>query len=143
MTGHPRIIAYLQRAVSHEFTAAQQYTLQAGSAENWGMGDLATKLRRDAGEELEHAEAFIKQMLRLGAEPRSSQPRTPRVGRSHVELLRFGLATEQDAIRLYDEAARFCEQIGDSDNYLLFTRILKDEEDHAAGLQQSLAALGA
>jgi len=143
MTGHPRIIAYLQRAINHEFTAAQQYTLQAGSAENWGMNDLATRLRRDAVEELEHAEAFIKQMLRLGTEPRSSQARAPRVGRSHAELLQFGLATENDAIRLYEEAARFCQQIGDSDNYALFARILKDEEDHAAGLQQSLAALGA
>ena len=143
MIGHPRIISYLQRAVNHEFNAAQQYTLQAGSAEIWGLQDLAGKLRRDAREELEHAEAFITQMMRLGVAPRAGQPRAPQVGDTHAELLRFGLATELDAIRLYSEACRFCEQIGDADCHALFFRILRDEEDHARGLEQSYAALGA
>lgn len=142
MTGHPRIISYLQRAVNHEFGAAQQYTLQAATAESWGMRELAEKLRRDAGEELEHAEAFIVQMLRLGATPHAAQPRMPQVGRTHAELLRFGFATEADAIRLYGEASRFCQQIGDADNHALFARILKDEEHHARELERSLAALG-
>ena len=144
MIGHPRIISYLQRAVNHEFNAAQQYTLQAGSAETWGLQDLAGKLRRDAREELEHAEAFITHMMHLGATPRAGQPpRAPRVGETHAELLGFGLATELEAIRLYSEAVRYCEQIGDADCHALFSRILKDEQDHARGLEQSFAALGA
>ena len=143
MKGHPRVISYLQRAVSHEFCAAQQYTLQAAMAESWGQRELAGKLRGDAREELEHAEAFIARMLQSGATPTAAQARTPRIGRTQAELLQFGLVTEMDAIRLYGEAGRFCQQIGDHDNHALFARILMDEEQHARDLEQSLQGLGA
>ena len=142
MKGHPRIIGYLQRAVNHEFGAAQQYTLQAGAAESWGMRDLADKLRCDAREELEHAEAFIVQMLRLGSAPHTGLPRVPQIGSTHAELLQFGLRTEMDAVSLYRAASRFCEQIGDKEHYELFERILKDEEHHTQELQRLLQALG-
>ncbi len=143
MNGHPRILSYLQRAVSHEFGAARQYTLQAGLAESWGQGDLANKLRADAREELEHAEAFILQMLRLGVTPSAAESRVAPIGRTHTELLRAGMATEQEAIRLYAEAGRFCAQIGDADTHALFARILADEEHHARELERSLQGLGA
>lgn len=143
MIGHPRIVSYLQRAVNHEFGAAQQYTLQAGTAERWGMRELADQLRRDAREELEHAEAFIVQMLRLGITPHPAQPRNPQIGRTHGELLRFGLETEADAIKLYGDASRFCGQIGDDDSQSLFARILQDEEHHARELERLLQGLGA
>ena len=141
MKGHPRIISYLQRAITHEFGAAQQYTLQAGMVASWGMGELAEKLRGDAREELEHAEAFITLMLRLGITPNVAQPRVPAVGRNQDELLRSGLATEMEAIRLYGEARRYCEQIGDADSQALFARILGDEEQHARELERSLHGL--
>ena len=143
MMGHPRVIGYLQRSVSHEFNAAQQYTLQAVHAESWGMKDLARRLRGDAREELEHAEAFIGQLLRLGVTPYTAQPRAPRVGRTHVELVRFGMETEEEAMRLYDEAARFCEQIGDAANAAVFSRILADEVNHFQQLEREWQALTA
>jgi len=138
MTGHPRIIGYLQRAVSHEFGAAQQFTLQAGLAESWALVELAQCLRRDAAEELAHAEAFIQQLIRLGVTPSLAQPRLLPVGGDHRRLLQFGLETELDAIRLYSEASRFCARIGDTENRSLFARILEDEEQHARGIRQAL-----
>jgi bacterioferritin len=142
MIGHPRIIGYLQRAVNHELGAAQQYTLQAATAENWGLKPLADKLRLDAREELEHAEAFIAQMLRLGATPHAGQSRVPRVGRTQIEILQFGLATESDAMRLYGEASRYCASVGDADNHAVFARIYEDEARHAEALTRAIQALG-
>ncbi len=143
MSGHPRIIGYLQRAVNHEFSAAQQFTLQAVLAESWRLPELAAELRDGAREELQHAEVFIGQMLRLGVTPRAGQPRAPQSGRSHVELLRYGLATEAEAVRLYEEATRFCERIGDAANHAAFARILDDERQHQQHLERRLRALGA
>jgi len=141
MTGHPRIIGYLQRAISHEFGAAQQFTLQAGLAESWAMAELASRLRRDAAEELAHAEAFIQQLIRLGVTPSLAQPSMLPAGDSHRQVLQFGLETELSAIRLYGEASRFCAQIGDAENRSLFARILGDEEQHAKGIRQTLENL--
>lgn len=142
MSGHPRVIGYLQRAVSHEFGAAQQFTLQAVLAESWNLPTLATELRTGAREELEHAEAFIGHLVRLGITPGVSQPRLPPVGHSHAELLQYGLVTEMAAMRLYEEAAQFCSRTGDSVHYALFTRILGDEKQHLQELEHRLQALG-
>jgi len=125
-----RVIGYLQRAVNHEFSAAQQYTLQAASAARWGLAELAEKLRVDAREELEHAEAFLEYMLGQGVTLRVGNTCTPQIGQSRAEVLKFGMQTEAAAVRLYSEAAAFCQQIGDIAGAELFTRILRDEEKH-------------
>ena len=143
MSGHPRIISYLQRAVNHEFNAMQQYTLQGVLADHLGMGGFATELRKDAQEEVRHAECFIRAMYALGVTPRAGQPLAPRVGSTQAEMLRFGLDTEVEAVRLYREAAHFCERIGDRVHGELFAGILEDEIRHCRELERQLEALGA
>lgn len=143
MSSHPRVISYLQRAVSHEFSAVQQFTLQAVLAESWNLAALANELRTGAREELEHAEAFIGHLVRLGITPSVSQPRLPPIGRAHAELLQHGLATEVAAVRLYEEAAQFCLRAGDTVHHALFARILGDEQQHQQDLERRLQALGA
>lgn len=143
MSGHPRIIAYLQRAVSHEFSAAQQFTLQAVQAERLGLGSFADELRAGAVDELRHAEAFSRRLHELGAGSPSVQASARPVGRTLTELLRFGLATEADAMRLYAEALRFCERMADAGNAELFARIHGDEVQHYQELERRLREHGA
>lgn len=142
MSGHPRVIGYLQRAVSHELNAAQQLTLQAVQAEMLGLLPLAAELRQGMQEEILHAEDFIRRMMQLGAAPRTGSTGGFPIGRSHGEILRFGLATEAAAIRLYREACEYCERSGDQDNYSLFARILEDERQHYQSIERALQALG-
>jgi len=137
-----RVIGYLQRAVNHEFSAAQQYTLQATQAARWGMGELAEKLRGDAREELEHAEAFLGYMLERGVTLRVGNTRIPQIGNNRAEILKFGMATEAAAVRLYGEASAFCRQVGDDRGAALFNRILQDEEKHFDELAREFAAAG-
>ncbi len=142
MPAHPQLIGYLQRAVSHEFGAAQQFTLQAVQAECLGLDALAAELRAGAIDELRHAEVFVRRLHELAANPRSVSPGLHPVGRNHAELLQFGMATEAEAIRLYAEAARCCERIADRDNRELFARIMRDEEQHHRDLVQRWQQLG-
>lgn len=143
MSGHPRIIAYLQRAVSHEFSAAQQLTLQAVQAERLGLGKFADELRAGAVDELRHAEAFSRRLHELGVGSPSVQAIARPVGRTAVDLLRFGLATEAEAMRLYAEALQFCERMADAGNAALFARIHGDEVQHYQELERRLREHGA
>ena len=142
MKCHPRVISYLQRAINHEFSATQQYTLQAVQADLLGLSKFAAELRLGVQEEIRHAEEFIGRMMRLGATPHGGQPYSPPIGRSYAEMLRFGLATEAEAIRLHREAAHFCEHSGDAENHALFVRIHDDEVHHYHDLERALQALG-
>ncbi len=143
MSGHPRIIAYLQRAVSHEFSAAQQFTLQAARAENLGHGLFANELRAGAVDELRHAEAFIRRLHELGVGSPTMHVAARPVGGTIAEWLRFGLATEADAMRLYAEALQFCERTADTTNAALFARIHGDEVQHYQDLERRLREHGA
>lgn len=142
MRSHPRVIGFLQRAVNHEFNAVQQYTLQAVQAETWGMNRLAAELREGVLEEIRHAEALIRRMYALGVTPRAGHSRVPQIGHTHAELLRFSLATEAEAIRLYKEAHVFCEQIDDRESREVFARILADEMRHYRELEHQVKELG-
>lgn len=141
MNAHPRVIAYLQRALAHEFAAAEQLTLQAVQAAALGLARLADGLRAGAREELDHAEAFAARLLALGTTPQVGSGRALPVGRTHEDLLRFGLATEDAAIHMYREAAAYCSSIGDRENAALFARILDDEIAHYRELDQALGRL--
>lgn len=136
MRAHPRVITYLQRSLAHEFSAAQQYTLQAVRASALGLGEFAVFLRGDAHEELEHAEAFASRLVALGVTPQAAAMRMRPVGRTQEELLRFGMDTETAAMQLYGEAALFCERIADLENAALFQRIRNDEVAHFRHLEQ-------
>ena len=141
MSTHPRIIGYLQRALSHELVAVQQCILQAATAANLGLATLAEQLRSGARDEMSHAELFAAQCLRYGAGVHASQSHAPCVGRNQLEILRFGLATEAEAVRLYSEAGVFCARSGDHDTQALFDRICNDERQHYEEIARQLQAL--
>lgn len=143
MSAHPRVIGYLQRALNHELLAVQQCILQAATATSLGLTTLAAQLRSDAHDELSHAEIFTTQLLRCDAGVHANPSRAPSVGRTHREILRFGLGTEVEAVRLYSEAGTFCARIGDHENQALFSRIGDDERQHQQHLEHMLQALGA
>lgn len=143
MSWHPRIIAYLQRAVSHEFSAVQQFTLQAVQADRLGLGSFAAELRVGAVEELRHAEAFSYRLYELRAGSPSVHTAVRPVGHTELELLCFGLATEAEAMRLYTEALQFCERTADADSAALFARIHRDEVQHYQELERRLREHGA
>lgn len=140
MKAHPRTISYLQRALNHEFGAAQQYAMQAALADTLGLGDFATELREGVQEELRHANMLLLAIYALGTTPNTGQPRAPRVGRSQTEMLRFGFDTESDAIRLYREACRFSSGVGDERHAALFAAILEDEISHCREIERQLGA---
>ena len=126
----PRIVGYLNRAVAHELSAVQQYLAQARLTAMWGMTDVSDGLRRDAQEELDHADRFMTRMFHYGVTPNGSQLAPVRLGRSMGELLARSRELEMEAVRLYDEAAVYCRRVGAVDDAALFESILKDELEH-------------
>ena len=142
MVVNPRIAAYLGRALNHEMNAVQQYLTQAKLCELWGLQERADQLRRDAGEELDHAGHLISRMLTLGLLPNSTQLAPARPGRDPYEMLELDRYLEAEAVRLYDEAARYCERNRDPESARLFQELLRDEQEHLACLERLLAETG-
>jgi bacterioferritin len=140
---HPRVLGYLGRALSLEYSAVQQYMTQAGLADAWGLKDAADHFRREVVEEMQHADRIVRRMLGLGVSPNASQLRPAGVARNLVDLLRQDQALEAEIVALYREATEFCRRLGDADNTAFFQGLLREEEQHSGEIDAWLDSLGA
>ena len=141
MRGDQKVIAQLNAALSSELTAIVQYMVQAEICENWGYGRLAGITKGRAMEEMKHAEALIERIIFLDGTLAVAIPLTPEVGANVPQQLEADLASENGAIREYNDASAICREAGDAGSRELVDRLLKDEERHADFLEAQLHSL--
>ena len=139
---HPRVLAYLGRALSLELTAVQQYMTQASLVGLWGDEASAERFREETVEEMQHAERIVQQMLKLGVAPAASQLQPVTHAPDLLGLLEQNADLERQLIDHYDEATRFCRMIHDDANGAFFQALLDDEQHHGEELEAWLNQLG-
>ena len=132
---HPRVLGYLGRALSLEYSALQQYMTHASLAALWGQAETADRFRRETVEEMRHAERLIGHMLTLGVAPAASQLRPVRAAGDLDQLLRLNIEGKEGLIQHYAEAARFCTLIRDGENGSFFADLLDEERRHGEDLE--------
>ncbi|KPJ97141.1 MAG: bacterioferritin, partial [Gammaproteobacteria bacterium SG8_15] len=84
-----KVLGYLGRALSLELSAVQQYTTQARLVATWGLSEAAASLRKEAEEELQHADRIIERMLAIGVAPNASQLRSVKLAADLFALLQI------------------------------------------------------
>lgn len=136
-----KVLGYLGRALSMELSAVQQYSAQARLAATWGLAEAAETFRKEAHEELQHAERIIERMLASGAAPGASQLRPVRLGTDLTMLLEVDQALETEVIELYQAASEYCASTGDHDGRMFFEGLLREEHQHHAELGEWLGRL--
>lgn len=131
----------LQKALSMELSATQQYLLHAHVLDDWGLGKLADQMREEMQEELGHAGKFIDRILFLGGEPELVPAKQPVLAKSLKEMFEVDRADEAEAIEVYSEAAKAAHDANDIGSRMLFETIAVDEEGHWGWLDQQLDLL--
>jgi bacterioferritin len=140
---HPRVLAFLGRALSLELSAVQQYMTQASLAELWGDLEAAARFRQETVEEMRHAERIVQRMLASGVAPGASQLRPVSHAPDLLELLRRNAVLEDELIDHYAEAQRFCQLIGDQAHHSFFADLWQEERQHGQELASWLNNLEA
>ena len=137
-----RVLGYLGRALSLELSAVQLYSTQARLLGAWGLAEASKRMSEEAHEELGHADRIIGRMLALGVAPNASQLRPVKLGGNLLELLLHDYDFENELVRLYDQASRYCAGIGDHNSHTFFEALLSEEKVHAQELLEWLRELG-
>jgi bacterioferritin len=138
MSADPRTLGWLNRALTHEIGAVQQYLAQSALARLWGQAELSAELRHEAAEELGHAERLMERLILLGVAPTSGHVAPARLGRGVDELLHANRLMEQEAVRLYQEATWHAQRVRDTDTAALLQDILEQERAHLGALDGKL-----
>jgi bacterioferritin len=141
MTAKSQSISNLQTALAMELSAVHQYMLHAHVLQDWGMDKLATKMRAEMQEELQHAQNYIERIMFLKGNPEVKAAKTPQRAQTLKDMFQADLGDEEDAIKFYTDAARTAAEAGDVGTRTLFEKIVLDEEGHKSWLELQLDLL--
>ena len=139
MNANPQTLGWLNRALTHELSAVQQYQAQSVLAKLWGETSLANYLKQEAVGELVHAEMLMEQLIMLGVAPNASALAPARLGRTVDELLQVNRQIELDAVHIYQEAVLHANRTRDVGFATLMNSILDEERGHLIELDRMIS----
>jgi bacterioferritin len=131
----PQVIDYLNRALTNELTAINQYWLHYRVLHHWGVRRLAEYERHESIDEMKHADMLAERVLFLDGLPNFQAINRLKVGETVEEILKADLALEMEAIPLLRDAIQHCETVRDYVSREVFERILESEEEHVDFLE--------
>ncbi|MBD3814062.1 MAG: bacterioferritin, partial [Betaproteobacteria bacterium] len=113
MKGDDKVIEFLNKALTNELTAINQYWLHYRVLADWGIKKLADYERHESIDEMKHADVLAERILFLGGLPNFQAIHRLKVGENVEEILKADLAVELEAIPLLRDAIEYCESVRD------------------------------
>jgi bacterioferritin len=141
MQGDPLILEALNRALTVELTAINQYFCQAKMCMNWGYRKLGKKHYEESMGEMKHAEILIDRILFLDGVPNIARYDVIRVGEDVKEQFENDLKLEMGGVKHYNEAIDLCMRQKDNGTREILAPILTESEEHVDWLETQLGLI--
>lgn len=141
MKGSQTVLKHLNRILTNELTAINQYFLHARMLQDWGFTVLGTKVYKESLGEMQHADRLIKRILFLEGLPNLQDLGKLAIGEDVAEILRNDLHLESTARLDVVAAVAVCESESDYVSRALLTDIVDDSEEHIDFLETELNVL--
>jgi len=143
MQGLPEVIEGLNRALTIELTAINQYFCQSKMCKNWGFFKLAHKHYVESLGEMKHAEKLIDRILFLEGTPEIARYDVIRVGTDVKEQFENDLQLEMGGVKAYNALVDLCIRVKDNGTRELLDPILVESEEHVDWLETQLGLIQA
>lgn len=131
-----KVIEYLNKVLTNELTAINQYFLHARIFKHWGVTKLGKFEYGKSIDEMKHADKLIERILFLDGLPNLQDLHKVLIGELVEEILKVDLKLEEDAVTLLREAIAHCESVRDYISRELLEGILENEEEHVDFLER-------
>jgi bacterioferritin len=138
MKGNDDVLQVLNDVLCAELTGINQYFIHSEMCANWRYKRLAERARKEAIEEMKHAEELIERILYLDGAPNVQKYMKINVGQTVPEQHSFDLALEKDAVGRLNRGIEVCRAKDDNGSRALLEKILTDEEEHVDWLEAQL-----
>ena len=141
MKGNKKVLTVLNTLLADELTVINQYILHSEMCENWGYKNLNMAIKKQAMDEMHHAEWLIERILFFDGSPTVSKLNDLKIGKTVSEMINNDYYNELDVVRDYNEAIKLARDVDDHGSVDLLTKILKMEEDHVHWAEIQLAQI--
>lgn len=135
MKGNDQLIETLNRLLSEELTAINQYILHGEMCGNWGYEKLHEGFEKRSIAEMKHAEKLIERILFLEGRPSVSDYRPMNIGSDVPAMVNNDLGLEYGAVQEYNDAIKQAGEVGDFATREILVEILEDEDGHVDELE--------
>lgn len=138
MKGDRGVIQQLNRQLTNELSAINQYFLHARMWKHWGFERMAKHEYKESIDEMKHADKLIERILMLDGIPNLQDLHKLRIGETLPEGLSLDLSLERDSHVVLVEAIGVCERAADYVSREILREILEDTEEHIEFLETQL-----
>ena len=130
MKGSKKLLVVLNSLLADELTVVNQYMVHSEMCENWGYNKLHMAIRKQAIDEMHHAEWLIERIIFFEGAPTVSKLNPIKIGKTVSEMISNDHDDELKVVHDYNEAIRLAREVDDEGSVDLLTKILKMEEGH-------------
>lgn len=135
------VVDRLNKILTIDLTAINQYFIQSEMCKNWGFNRMAHSLRSVSFDEMKDSQHLIEHILYLEGVPNLQRLNQVKVGESVLEDLQLDLQSEKEAVEALTEAITHCMKVEDYTTRSLFEGMVRSEEEHIDWLETQLETI--